>query len=107
MGVAAPGARHAGADRAESMRVRRRAVCARYLGELEAEGVEYKPLVWSCWGREHPHTTAALTQLARRAVRRRGLPSHAPVLRQARAQIGAALARRAATMVPACLPGDA
>ena len=103
--IAAPGARNAGVDCTESMRIRKRGVYARYLGALEAEGVQYKPLTWSCWGREHPDTTATLTQLARQAAGRRGAASHAPLLRRARAQIGAALARRAAAMLRACLPG--
>ena len=107
VGVAAPGARHAGADCTESMRRRKRAVYARYLDALAAEGVDYQPLTWSCWGREHPDTTAVLTQLARRAARRRGVASHAPLLRRARAGIGAALARRAAAMLRACLPAGA
>ena len=84
--------------------MRKRETYAKYLDALEAEGVEYRPLVWSCWGREHPETTAVLTGLARRAARRRGLVSHKPLLRQARAQVGAALARRAAGMLRACLP---
>jgi hypothetical protein len=84
-----------------------RGVYARYLDALEAEGVEYRPLIWSCWGREHPDTTAVLTQLARQAARRKGMASPAPLLRRVRAQIGAALARRGAAMLRACLPGTA
>ena len=103
VGIASPDARNAGEDCTESMRRRKRAVYARYLGAMEGEGVEYKPLVWSCWGREHPETTAVLTQLARQAARRRGVASHAQLLRRTRAQIGAALARRAAAMLRACL----
>ena len=107
VGVAAPGARHAGADCTESMRIRKRKVYARHLGALAAEAVEYRPLVWSCWGREHPDTTAALTRLARQAARRRGLACPAQLLRQVRAQVGAALARRAAAMLRACMPASA
>ena len=104
IGIASPGARHAGVDCTESMRVRKRGVYSRHLGALEAEGVQYRPLVWSCWGREHPDTTAVLTQLARQAARRRGLLCHWPLLRRVRARVGAALARRAAAMLRACLP---
>ena len=105
VGIAAPHAVHAGEDCTESMRVRKRATYARFLPALQAEGVEYRPLVWSCWGREHPDTTAALTQLARQAARRRGLPDHKQLLRKARSQICAAIARRAAGMLQACMPG--
>ena len=104
VGIACPWAQHAGSDCTESMRVRKRDKYAPYLVALSAEGVEYRPLVWSCWGREHPDATAVLTQLARQAARRRGFASHLPTLRRARAQIGAALARRAAAMLRDCLP---
>ena len=104
VGIAAHHASHAGADCAEATRVRKRATYARFLPALLAEGVEYRPLVWSCWGREHPDTTAALTQLARQAARRRGSSDFRPLLRRARARIGAAIARRAAGMLRACMP---
>ena len=107
VGVAAPHAANAGEDCTESMRRRKRDVYARYLPALEAEGVRYTPMAWSCWGREHADTTAVLTALARRAARRRGAASHQPLLREARAQVGAAIARRAAAMLRACLPGNA
>ena len=106
VGVAAPGSRHAGDDCTESMRLRKRKVYGRFLGALEAEGVEYRPMVWSCWGREHADTTAILTRLAQQAARRRGLASHASLLRQIRAHVGAALARRAAAMLRACMPAS-
>jgi len=105
VGIAAPHARHAGTDCTESMRLKKRAAYSRHLAALEAEGVEYKPLTWSCWGREHPDTTATLTQLARQAARRKGYSDHMGLLCRTRAQIGAALARRAAAMLRACLPG--
>ena len=88
------------------MRRRKLDVYARYLPALEAEGVRYTPMAWSCWGREHADTTAVLAALARRAARRRGAASHQPLLREARAQVGAAIARRAAAMLRACLPGN-
>jgi hypothetical protein len=106
VGVAAVESMNSGDDCTESMRMRKRTKYAKFLPDLEAEGVEYKPLIWSCWGREHPDTTAALTAMARTAARRRGCPSHKPLLRQARAQIGAALARRLASMFRACMPGQ-
>ena len=104
VGVAAPHAVHAGEDCAESMRLRKRKEYASYLQALAAEGVEYEPLIWTCWGREHPDTTAVLLQLARQGARRGGWASHEHLRRRARASIGAALARRAAGMLRACLP---
>ena len=106
IGVAAVEARHAGNDCTEAMRLRKRAVYRPHLPALESEGIAYRPLVWSCWGRGHPDTTAALTALARQAARRRGLQSHAGLLRSTRAQVGAALARRSAAMLRSCFPGE-
>ena len=105
VGIAAPHALHAGSECTESMRLKKRTTYSRVLGALEAEGVEYTPLIWSCWGREHPDTTAVLIQLARQAARRRGYADHLPLLGRARAHIGAAIARRAAAMLRACVPG--
>ena len=104
VGIAAVEALNAGVDCAESMRLRKRQAYSRHLPALEAEGIEDRPLVWSCWGWEHPDTTAVLTMLARQAARRRGLPSHKPLLQKTRAQVGAALARRSAAMLRACTP---
>jgi hypothetical protein len=104
VGIAAPHAQHAGSDCAETMRLKKRRTYAVRLPALESEGLEYRPVVWSCWGREHPDTTAVLLQLAKQGARRRGWASHVRLLQKARAQIGAALARRASGMLRACLP---
>ena len=76
-----------------------------YLHELEVEqGVAYRPMVWSAFGRAHPETQAMLTSLAIQAARRRGLRDHSLLLRRVRGAIGVALARRAVRMVLSCLP---
>ena len=82
---------------------RKKRAYAAFEAELDEARVVYKPLIWSCFGREHAETTAALTSLARRAARRQGLADHEPLLTKARAAIGVALARRCARMVHACL----
>ena len=105
VGIAAPHARHAGSDCAETMRLKKRATYSRHLAALAEEGIEYKPLVWTCRGREHPDTTASLTQLARQAARRKGYSDHAFLLRRVRAHVGAAIARRGAAMLRVCMPG--
>ena len=40
--------------------------------ELEAQGIYYRPLTFSAYGRPHPDTTAIMTTIAQRAARRRG-----------------------------------
>ena len=110
VGIASPDARHAGADCTEAMRRRKVRKYAGAWPDLEAEGLVYRPLTWSCYGREHPDTSVVLERLARRAARRSGASSWRQVLRRLRADIGAALARRAAAMLRACwgaAPGEA
>ena len=104
VGIAAPHALHAGDDCTETMRLKKRGTYSRHLEALAAERIEYKPLVWTCWGREHPDTTAVLLQLAKQGARRRGWGSHDRLLARAKASIGAAIARRAAGMLLACMP---
>ena len=60
VGNASSDARHAGLDAAESMRLRKLARYFRFVPELLEQGIEYQPLTWSCYGREHPATSAAL-----------------------------------------------
>ena len=103
VGVAAPDASGAGDDCTESMRKRKHAKYAPFAQDLAAAGVVYRPLVWSCFGREHAETTTALVTIARRVARRQGLADHRPVLNRIRAAVGVALARRCARMVHSCL----
>ena len=66
--------------------------------------VKYEPTVWSASGRPHANTVRIIRQLAKRAARRRGLPSASTVERRAHAKIAIEIWRRAARMVGACLP---
>ena len=66
----------------------------RYLPELEAQGVQYRPIIWSSWGRPHPDSTASLKALAARAARRRGLTSGRDIHKQTAAKVGLAIQRR-------------
>ena len=104
VGVAAPHAAHAGVDCCETMRLRKIDRDRDYLAELDHQGVEYKPLIWSCWGREHEDKSRVLRQLARIAARRRGDEAK-HVLAATRDNVGAAFARRSAAMLLACAPG--
>ena len=103
IGIASPDAAGAGPDCTESMRRRKLTRYGRFLQELLATHVIYRPLIWSCYGREHADTTAVITAIARRAARRQGLADHRRLLTRFRAAVGVALARRSARMVHACL----
>ena len=75
-----------------------------YLDELRAQGIVYKPIIWTAWGRAHPDAVSVLRSLATKAARRRGLISATDVLAKSRLHISLELQARAARMVMACLP---
>ena len=75
-----------------------------HLPELRNQGIQYAPMVWSAYGRPHANTVRIIRQLAKRAARRRGLPSASIVERRTHAKIAVEIWRRAARMVGACLP---
>ena len=102
VGVASPDAVHAGDDCLEAMRARKARSYARFEREFDAQGMAYRPITFSCWGREHPDTTVVLESIARRAARRCGISGWRTLLRRLRGDIGAALARRAAAMLRTC-----
>ena len=84
---------------------RKRRDYKRHLHELEVQqGIAYRPLIWSTWGRMHPGTLQALTNLAMQATRRRGLRDHRLLLRHVRAAIGMQLMRRVVRMLHSCMP---
>ena len=107
VGFASSDARHAGLDASDSMLLRKLAQDSRFVPELSEQGTEYQPLTWTCYGREHPATSAALTLLPRRAARRQGNRPWRHGLRLLRAGVEAALARRAAAVVAACFGAPA
>ena len=62
----------AGPDCVEAMRRRKAGEYGPHLEELAEQGVLYRPLCFSTHGRLHPDATAILTNVAKRAARRRG-----------------------------------
>ncbi len=97
--VAAPDAIGAGDDCTESKRRKKLDRYARFASELGEHQIVYRPVVWSCFGREHADTSSVMIALAHRAARRRGLADFRPLLSAARASIGVALARRIARIL--------
>ena len=76
----------------------------RYLDAMQAQGIVYKPMIWTAWGRAHPDVISVLRSLAIKAARRRGLISSQIILGETRLSIALELQARAARMVMACLP---
>ena len=105
IGISSPDASGAGQDCCDAMFARKLREYGSWLGEMESEGVTYRPMVWSAFGREHPEISAMLEAMAVQAARRRGLRDHRVILRRARCAIGVRLATRAARMILCCAPG--
>ena len=103
MCVACPDSGGAGGGACAAAAVRRRDHYAAVLDELHEEGYDYRPLVWTCWGRPSPEAAGTLRTLAQVAARRKGLAEPAALEGRARALIGAHIWRRAAAMVLACM----
>ena len=84
---------------------RKRHAYRKVLDELEnREGILYRPLVWSTWGRMHPEAQVILKAMSVQAARRHGLRDHRLVLRRTCAAVGVQLMRRAVGMLRACIP---
>ena len=104
IGVVSPDAVGRGDDACEAMVRSKRAKYAAVLPQLEADGVRYLPVVFSCYGRPHPEAQGVLETLAGAAARRLGCVGAGVLLRRTRLAVGVQLWRRAAAMVRACVP---
>ena len=104
VGVCSPDACGAGIDCCETTFERKRRHYRDHADDMERTGLQYLPLVFSCYGRVHADCAAALEHIARQAARRIGVTNHRPLLRRAHAGISVALMKRAASMARACLP---
>ena len=102
--IVCPDSEGAGPDPCTAAIRKKRDKYASVLEELREEGIEYKPLAWSCWGRPDGDSVEAVGAMAAAAARRRGLGDPRHLARRTAAQIGAQIWRRAACMVTACLP---
>ena len=77
---------------------------APYLQQAAVNGILYRPLVVSCYGRVHPECQAILKTIAHGACRRRGVIDCKALLARVHRNIGVEIWRRAASMVHACMP---
>ena len=101
--IASPDSAGAGTDVCIAAEVGKAGKYAAVLEELRAEGYDYRPMVWTSWGRAGLGAQAIVRSLAAVAARRRGLADPRPLELRARALISAQVWRRAAAMVLACL----
>jgi hypothetical protein len=102
--VACPASEGAGVDACAAAVARKLRTYGPYLEELAREGVEYRPLAWTCWGRPHTDAEAALRSMAQAAARRQGAVNAQDLDRRARSAVGVQICHRAAKMVEARRP---
>ena len=102
--IASPDAQGAGDDAADAAVRRKLNERSAILGEMSDEGIEYRPVAWTCWGRPHADAQAAVHSMSLAAARRRGDVDARDIERRARGAVGVQIWRRAAQMVSACLP---
>ena len=106
VGICSPDSGTAGEDCTESMRQRKLNDYRPHLRVLEAQGIVYTPMVWSCYGRPHRATYDALKTICQRASRRRAHVKWEVLYRRAAAIITVKIWQRAARMSFACWPRE-
>jgi len=104
VGVRAPHASSAGADAAETMRRDKLDYYEPHLEDLLRQGIVYKPLTFTAYGRRHPDATNILHYAATAVARQRGGSSAIGLQKHWQRQLAAEIWRRAARMVRTCLP---
>ena len=77
-----------------------------FSSELERGGIEYRPIVFSCFGRPHADAKQLIRSMAKRLARRRSSEAAVEERRLA-GRLGLQIWRRAARMVRRCLPASA
>ena len=103
MSIVSPEAVGAGLDACAAASDRKYGKYQEYLAELREEGLEYLPVVWSCWGRPGSAASTTVRALACAAARRRGIPDPAVLEQHLNAIVGCFVWKRAACMALACL----
>ena len=102
VGICCPDASGAGSDCCDSMF---HSKVDKYRVYLDAQSdFEYRPLVFSCYGRVHPEAVAIFETLARSAARKHGVIDHKGLLARLYRNIGVEIWKRAASMVYDCMP---
>ena len=102
VGITAPTVADGDADATAMYKDAKLRKYGRWLEDLRRQGLDYKPLIWSCWGRPHADVEPVLKCLAARAARRRGLTAYGETLRAAKLDIALQVQARLAHMVRAC-----
>ena len=107
VGIASPDSRHAGRDCTQTMLDAKVRKYSPHFGVLDQQNIEYKPVIWSSYGRPHAQTLSVLRTLSRRISRRRNVGSAAQVFQQLHGAISVEIWRKGALQVFSCWPARA
>ena len=102
--MCSPFAVYAGDDCCESAFGRKRDHYQDILDELNEQGIEYRPLAFSAYGRFHAESVKWLDFSARAAARKRGIRDFRQILSRVYRNIAVAIQRRFVEQIRACLP---
>jgi hypothetical protein len=75
-----------------------------HLPELRGQGIDYTPIVWSCFGRPHPEAKRVLHAIARTTARRRGGTNAEEIYSRIMADINVEIWRRNVMQLRSCWP---
>ena len=103
IGVTSPAA-SSGEDAADAMFRRKVQEREGIRNELDHQNIEYRPMVWTHFGRLHEAAVDVIRSIARIVARRRGNMKPSIIERKIRTAVSVCIARRAARMSLACWP---
>ena len=104
MCVCSPFVINAGSDCCDTAFNRKRKDYHHILDELRYQGIEYKPLVFSAYGRPHADASHWLVFSAKAAARKRGISDFKQILSRVQRNIAVSIQRRLVGQIRACLP---
>ena len=102
IGICCPDASNAGLDCCDTMYCSKVAKYSQFLNVQQE--FEYRPLVFSCYGRVHPEACSILKTIAKGAACRHGVIDFKSLLSRLYRNISVEIWRRAASMVYDCMP---
>ena len=76
----------------------------RHLPALRDNGIEYRPVIFSCYGRIHPEAQHIFRNVLLQIRQRRGVVDDRALHRRFRRNVAVRIWQRAARMVKCCLP---
>ena len=75
-----------------------------HLPDLHKQGIDYTPIVWSCFGRPHPEAKRVIHAIARATARRRGGTNTEEIYTRIMADINVDIWRRNVLQLRTCWP---